>query len=152
DERIPRVDSAAWAADQRTLLYVTEDPVTKRHDKLFRHAIGTDTSDLVYTEPDDLFDLDVHRTRDGVFILLQIESKTSTETRCLPSTDPSSPLKIIIPREPDHEYDVEHRAGEFVIRTNKAAKNFRVVFAPVVDPSERNWRDLVRHRPDVKVE
>jgi oligopeptidase B len=41
------------------------------------------------------------------------------------------------PRAADHEYDVEHRGDQFYIRTNKGAKNFRVVTAPVSDPAER---------------
>src|SRR4029079_4544635 len=44
-----------------------------------------------------------------------------------------------------------HRDGRFYIRTNKAAKNFRIVTAPVDDPSEPQWRELIAHRPDVKV-
>jgi oligopeptidase B len=40
----------------------------------------------------------------------------------------------------------------FYIRTNKGAKNFRVVTAPVTDPAEKNWKEFVAHRPAVKVE
>jgi oligopeptidase B len=53
---------------------------------------------------------------------------------------------------PEHEYDVNHRDGLFYIRTNKGAKNFRIVTAPVSDPSEKNWKEFVAHRPAVKVE
>ena len=53
---------------------------------------------------------------------------------------------------PDHEYDVDHRGDLFYIRTNKGAKNFRVVTAPVTDPAEKNWKEFVAHRPAVKVE
>ncbi len=60
--------------------------------------------------------------------------------------------KIIVPRQPDHEYDVGHRGDLFYIRTNKGARNFRVVTAPVADPSEKNWKEFVAHRPDVKVD
>jgi protease II len=38
--RAERVTSAAWAADSRTLFYVTEDEVTKRSDRLWRHGFG----------------------------------------------------------------------------------------------------------------
>ena len=31
------------------------------------------------------------------------------------------------------------------------AKNFRVVTAPVSDPAEKNWKELVAHRPAVKI-
>ena len=36
-ESIARVTSVAWAADDRTLFYSTEDPTTKRADTVFRH-------------------------------------------------------------------------------------------------------------------
>ncbi len=58
----------------------------------------------------------------------------------------------MLPRQPDHEYDVDHRNGLFYIRSNKGAKNFRVVTAPVTDPSEKNWKEFVAHRPAVKIE
>ena len=38
--RVERVTSAAWAADNRTLFYVTEDEVTKRSNQLWRHVLG----------------------------------------------------------------------------------------------------------------
>jgi oligopeptidase B len=61
-------------------------------------------------------------------------------------------LKVILPRQPEHEYDVAHRGDLFYIRTNKGAKNFRIVTAPESDPSEKNWKEFVAHRPAVKVE
>src|SRR5205085_1651405 len=60
--------------------------------------------------------------------------------------------KVILPRQADHEYDVDHRGDLFYIRTNKGAKNFRVVTAPVSDPSEKNWKEFVAHRPAVKID
>lgn len=36
--RVERVTSAAWAMDNRTLFYVTEDEVTKRSNRLWRHV------------------------------------------------------------------------------------------------------------------
>jgi len=151
-ERIERVDDLAWATDNKTLFYVTEDAVTKRNDKFFRHVLGTDKYDLVYDEKDELFDIGVGRTRDKAVIVLQASSKTSTEVRYLPADSPGAEWKIILPRQADHEYDVDHRGNLFYIRTNKGATNFRVVTAPVSDPSEKNWKEFVAHRPAVKVE
>lgn len=42
-ESAERVDSVAWAADNKTLFYTTEDATTKRVDLLHRHVLGTDT-------------------------------------------------------------------------------------------------------------
>jgi oligopeptidase B len=151
-EKIERVDDLAWAADNKTIFYVTEDAVTKRNDKMFRHVLGTDKYELIYEEKDELFDIGVGRSRDQAMIGLDVVSKTSTEFRYIPANNPNAEWKVIIPRQPDHEYDVEHRGDLFYIRTNKGAKNFRVVTAPAADPSEKNWKELVAHRPAVKIE
>jgi oligopeptidase B len=151
-EKIERVNAVAWATDNKTFFYVTEDPVTKRSDKLFRHVLGNDKYDLIYDEKDELFDITVSRTRDKAMIILDVLSKTSTEVRYLPAEKPDAALKTLLARQPDHEYDADHRGGLFYIRTNKGAKNFRIVTAPVSDPSEANWKEFLAHRPAVKVE
>jgi oligopeptidase B len=151
-ENIERVDNVTWATDNKTIFYVTEDAVTKRSDKFFRHVLGSDKSDLVYEEKDELFDIGVSRSRDKAVILLGAFSKTSTDFRFIPANDPSATWKMIVTRQADHEYDVDHRGDLFYIRTNKGAKNFRVVTAPVSDPAEKNWKEFVAHRPAVKVE
>jgi len=151
-ERIERVDNIAWATDNKTIFYVTEDATTKRSDKFWRHVLGSDKDDLVYEEKDELFDIGVSRSRDKAVILLGAFSKTSTDFRFIPANDPNATWKIIVARQPDHEYDVDHRGALFYIRTNKGAKNFRVVTAPVADPSEKNWKEFVAHRPAVKIE
>jgi len=151
-EKIERVDSLAWATDNKTIFYVTEDAVTKRSDKFFRHVLGSDKNDLLYEEKDELFDIGTQRSRDKAVILLGAFSKTSTEFRYLPADNPSAEWKIIMPRQADHEYDVDHRGDLFYIRTNKGAKNFRVVTAPVSDPSEKNWKEFVAHRPAIKID
>src|SRR2546423_7875025 len=40
-ERIERVTSATWAADNRTLFYTIEDETTKRSHRLYRHVLGS---------------------------------------------------------------------------------------------------------------
>src|SRR6266478_4500257 len=151
-EKIERVDDLAWATDNKTLFYVTEDAVTKRNDKMFRHVLGSDKYEMLYEEKDELFDIGVDRSRDKAVITLGAFSKTSTEFRFIPADNPNAIWKTILPRQADHEYDVDHRGDLFYIRTNKGAKNFRVVTAPVADPSEKNWKDFIAHRPAVKIE
>src|SRR5437762_1685936 len=151
-DHMDRVDDVAWITDNKTIFYVTEDEVSKRNDKMWRHVLGTDKYELIYEEKDELFDIATGRTRDNAVIVMEAFSKTSTETRYIPADNPDAEWKTIIPRQPDHEYDVAHRGNLFYIRTNKGAKNFRVVTAPVSDPSEKNWKEFVAHRPAVKIE
>ncbi len=151
-ESFERVGSVMWATDNKTIFYSTEDAVTKRSDKFFRHVIKSDKSDLVFEDKDELFDVYGVRTRDKAKILIASGSKTSTEYLYIPADKPQRAPTVILPREADHEYSVDHRAGLFYIRTNQGAKNFRLVSAPVSDPGKANWKEIIAHRPAVKLD
>jgi oligopeptidase B len=150
-ENIERVGSVVWSTDNKTLFYTTEDPVSKRSDRFWRHVVGAGGSDLLYEEKDELFDIGAGRSRDRAIIFLASYAKTSTEFRYLPAAAPGAPLKTVLPRQPGHEYDVDHYRGQFYVTTNRNAKNFRVVTAPMDDPSEKNWTPFIDHNPAVKI-
>jgi oligopeptidase B len=141
-----RVTSLAWAADSATLLYVTEDPVTKRSDTLWRLPPGGKPV-RVYREPDELFRIEVGKTRDRRFLVLQVTSTDTWEARLLRADRPNGTFRAVLPREKGHKYEVDHRAGRLYIRTNKGARDFRIVSAPAADPSPRRWTPFVEHRP-----
>ncbi|HLA09333.1 MAG TPA: S9 family peptidase [Pyrinomonadaceae bacterium] len=151
-ERFERVGSVMWATDNKTIFLTTEDQVTKRSDKFFRHVLGTDKTDLIFEEKDELFDVFAGRSRDKAMIIIGSYAKTSSEFRYIPADQPTAQPKLILARQPEHEYDVDHHGGMFYIRTNKGAKNFRVVSAPVSDPTEKNWKEFIAHQPAIKVD
>jgi oligopeptidase B len=151
-DKIERVTSAEWAADNKTLFVVTEDDVTKRSDKFWRHDTNVNKTDLVYEEKDELYDLGVGRSRDDKMLFLTSFAKTMREVRYAPADNANAEWKIVLPREKDHEYSVDYDEGKFYITTNKGAVNFRVVSAPVSDPSEKNWKEFVAPNPKVKIE
>lgn len=151
-DRIERVTSLAWASDNKNVIVVTEDDVSKRSDKMWRHEVGTDKTDLVYEEKDVLFNLGTGRSRDKKIIVATSYAKTMRETRYINADQPASDWKVVLPREKDHEYAVDHYNGEFYITTNKGAENFRIVRAPVSDPSEKNWKDFVAYNPAIKID
>jgi oligopeptidase B len=151
-DTVERVDTVMWAQDNKTLFYVTEDAVTKRSDKFFRHVLGTDAYDLVYEDKDELYDLGAFRTRDKALIVVQSESKTTAEARYIPADQPMAAPRLVLPCEHDHKYFIDHRGGLLYIRTNKNAKNYRLVTAPMSDPRAQNWQEVVPHRPQVKLD
>ena len=150
-------DSLVWAADGRRLFYALEDDA-RRPWRFYRHALGEAEDALLYEERDERFDIGAYRSRSGRFVFLLSASHTTSEVRFLEANDPAGPLRLIAPREADHEYDVDHREDLFYIRTNGGdspgtrARNFRVAVAPVADPSRANWREIVPERPDVMIE
>ncbi|HEY2646128.1 MAG TPA: prolyl oligopeptidase family serine peptidase, partial [Candidatus Acidoferrales bacterium] len=101
---------------------------------------------------DELFDLGVGRSLDRKMIFLESQAKTSREYRYLAADDPTGQFKIVVPREEGHEYDVNHYEGQFYITTNKNAQNFRVVTAPISDPSEKNWKSFIDHNQKIKID
>jgi oligopeptidase B len=146
-----QVGSVAWASDGKTIFYTTEDRA-KRQYRLHRHALGSVLHDLVFEEPDELFRIGIHRTRSRAYLLLSIESHTTSEVRYLPADDPRGTWKIVAPRVHEREYEVDHRDDRFYVRVNDTGRNFRVVSAPVSDPGSANWTEIVPHRSDVMLE
>jgi oligopeptidase B len=151
-ENIERAGSMVWANDNKTLFFTTEDAVTKRSDKVWRHVVGTDKNDLVFEEKSELFDVGAGRSLDRKVIFIASYAKTSREFRYLAADNPTGTFKVVVPREDGHEYDVDHYEGQFYITTNKGAKNFKVVTAPMSDPSEKNWKPFIPHVPTLKIE
>jgi len=150
-DTVAKVSSVLWAADNRTLFYVTED-AAKRPYRLYRHVLGNKDDDLVYEERDELYRIFARRSHDKAYVFLTSASSTTTETRYLPSNKPTEAFRIILPRTKDHKYQVDHRSGLFYLLTNKDAKNSRLVTAPVAEPTPDHWKEMIRHRPSVLLE
>ena len=146
-----RVTSVTWAKDDKTLFYVTEDATTKRSNQLWRLELGG-KPELVFEEKDEMFGVGLGMTRDRKFLSIFISSTDTWETRFMPADQPKGAFKTVLPREKGHKYSVDHREGLFYIRTNKGAKNFRVVTAPAANPSPAHWKDFVPAQADVLVE
>ena len=73
----------------------------------------------------------------------------STEYRYLNANAPSGEFQVFLPREQDHEYDVDHYQDKFYISTNWEAQNFRLMETPVTDTRKESWREIIPHRDDV---
>ena len=147
--------SIAWAADNRTLLYVSKDPVTLLGDKVRKHTLGADVAKdpLVYEQTDKSFYTSVGTTKDEEYVLIHSSSTVSTETRVAKANDPELAFTVLIPRERDHEYEAQHLEGRWILRTNWQAKNFRIVEADADKVRDRGqWRDLIAHRSDAFVD
>jgi oligopeptidase B len=146
------VSSVAWGNDNRTLYYVTMDE-TKRSDKLWRHVLGGTAPDaLLYEEKDELFSIDVHKTRDEKYVVLTAESKDSSEQRVLDASRPNARLSTVFARRADIEYSLDHRRGQFYVRINDTARNFRVVRVDAGKPDLAQAVELVAPRPALMVE
>ena len=149
-----RASSAAWAADDKTLFYVVDHPTTKNPYRLYRHVLGKGGADeLLYEEKDEMFHVEVERSRSRGYIFLTSASHTTSEVRYLPADKPAEAFRVLLPREAGHEYYVKHHGERFYILTNeRGARNFKLVSAPVADPRRENWREVLAHRAGVMLD
>ena len=144
----------AWAHDDATFFYIRVDDAMRPH-QLWRHVVGTAAADdvLVYQEDDERFFLGVGVTKTERFLVLSADSKVTSEVRVLPADEPQGAFRVVQAREQGVEYHLEHHGDRFLIVTNAdGAENFKLVEAPVADPGRRNWREVVGHRGDVKLD
>ncbi|MDV3469792.1 S9 family peptidase [Stenotrophomonas sp. C3(2023)] len=154
DDVIPGTSGdVVWADDNRTVLYVENDPETLLTVRVKKHVLGTPVSQdvVVYEEKDDSFYMGLGRTRDDRFITIGVHSTVSSEERYAPASDPST-FTVLAPRQRDVEYGADHYNGRWVIRTNDGAKNFRIVTAPSNATSRAQWQDWIAHDDAVYIE
>ncbi|MDF3053705.1 MAG: oligopeptidase, partial [Geminicoccaceae bacterium] len=145
--------AVAWANDSRTLFYTMLDSA-RRPCRLYRHTVGNSQSadELVYFEVDESFFVEINRTRSRRFLLLDIASHSTSEVRYLSADEPDGSFQVVRTREPGIEYSVTHHAAHFFITTNDGAPNFRLMQAPVNNPSRENWTPVLPYRPAVKLD
>jgi oligopeptidase B len=144
-----------WAADNRTLLYVAKDPVTLLSVRVHKHRLGADaaTDPLVYEEKDHSYYMSVGKSRSEKFLFIALRNTQQSEWWYADAADPELRFKTVIPREANHEYQVDHLGSDFIIRTNWQAPNFRIVRTPIaISMNKTSWRDVVPHRADAYVQ
>jgi oligopeptidase B len=155
-DAVPNVEPAlAWANDNRTVLYVEKDPVTLLSERVKKHVLGAPAAQdaLVYEERDPSFYVGVTKSKSERYLFIGSESTLVSEWRYADAGDPELAFRPVLPREPRHEYQVEHLGDDFIIRTNWQAPNFRIVRAPLKSSADKRlWRDVVPHAAGVLVE
>jgi len=148
---IGKVADLAWAADNKTIFFVTEDEA-KRSNRFWRYTLGEAKPTLLYEEKDELFELEVRRSRDRQILFLGSGSSRTTEFRFLAADQPTGEWQVLAPRRNEVKYFPEHRGDLFYLRTNDGAKEFRIVTAPVSSPSVDHWKELIPGKPGLTIE
>jgi oligopeptidase B len=151
-------NNITWAGDNRTFLYIEKDPETLLGYKVRRGSIEPKSDPhaadpLVWEQNDESFYSQVYRTKDDRYLIIHTQSTVSSEAWFADAADPKLQFRVFLPRERDHEYQVEHANGQWIVRTNYQAKNFRIVAVKPGDEGDRpKWRDVVAHRDDAFVD
>lgn len=153
-DQVPEIGGGiVWGNDNKTLFYNIYNEALRSY-KILRHVLGYDIksdSDVFY-EKDEKFDCFVGKTHDERYVIIATGSRTTTENWYINADKPNESPRCIAPRKNEHEYSVEHHSGKFIIRTNDKAKNFRIMETSVEKLDMKNWKEVVPHRPKVKID
>jgi oligopeptidase B len=107
---------------------------------------------MLHHEEDQRFALEVSKTSSRAYILVNITSALTSEVRYLSADAPRGRFRTVLRRVQEVQYDLTHHGESFFIRTNDGAKTFRVVQAPVANPSRARWKELIPARDAVTIE
>ncbi len=146
--------NGVWAEDGKTFLYVRQDPQTLRAFQVWRHELGTDPARdaLVFQEDDETFDVSVGKTKSRRFLTIASSQTLASEVRYIEAATPGGVWRVFAPRQRGHEYDLDHVADRWVIRSNLDARNFRLLTCAEGATATTAWRELIPHRADVLLE
>lgn len=156
EDKIEKVTgTAVWANDNRTVFYSSQDEVTLRSDKVFKHKLGTKQADdtLVYFEKDDTYNVEVAKSKSRKYLAIESGSTLTTEYRILNADTPDGKFEIFQKRKRGVEYSINHYKDSFYILTNKDdAENFKLMKTLETATSQENWTEIIAHREDVLLE
>ena len=140
--------NVAWANDDKTLLYGRQDPNTLRSYQIYKHVLGTDPvkDQLLYEEKDQTLSCYVFKTRSKKYFIISSGRTDASEDRFLEADHGAGKITLIEPLQKEVQYGADHLNGKFYIRTNLAAKNYRLVETTPDKPGKENWKDVIPHR------
>lgn len=143
---------AAWASDNKTFFYTSNNPVTLLSEKIFRHTLGTESKNDVdvYKEKDPSNYIFVTKSKNSKYIIIYSMATLSSEIRLIKAANPTDTFTVFQPRIKNVIYDLSILDNKFLIRTNKdGAKNFKLMECPLDKTAAENWKEIIPNRSDV---
>ncbi|XP_038692383.1 dipeptidyl aminopeptidase BI [Tripterygium wilfordii] len=150
--QVDGVVSLAWAQDGNTLFYTISDENQRPH-RVLCTRLGQDVAFQVpvFVEDDSRFCVDITNTKDGKFITVNSNSRTSSEVYVIDATNPQDGLRRIRKRVSGVQYFLEHHHGLFYILTNAplngnkewSGGNYYLARCQVEDIQSASWQTMI---------
>ena len=134
-----------WSNDSEHVFYTKIDDTHRPH-QVWLHNITQDSQldQLKFHEPDESFFLDISKTKDDKYILLNIGSQVTSEVHYLSADTPDKEFTLFAKREHGVEYQVGHLNNKFHILTNAfGAVNFQWMKTDPTSTQKQYWREVI---------
>ena len=122
-----------------------------RQDKIMFHKLGDDSENdkLIYHEKNPILNVGISKSSSKKYLFVNISGHDSNEAHYIKMTDNNFDLHLIQAQREKIEYDVDHGEGdEFYIHVNDTSAQFRIVKAPINNPSADHWSDYINANDD----
>uniref|UniRef100_A0A4W3H1U1 Peptidase S9A N-terminal domain-containing protein n=1 Tax=Callorhinchus milii TaxID=7868 RepID=A0A4W3H1U1_CALMI len=143
--------TAEWGTDD-VLFYTIAEKL--KSQQVFRLLLASNavTPEVVYREKDPRFFVEVISTKDGRFVTVNSNSKSSSEVWLIDCSQPLGQLQIVQERVPGIIYHVEHWGNQLYILTNwGATKEYQLVKTPLSSPGIESWQTVSAVRERAKL-
>ncbi|XP_013908411.1 PREDICTED: prolyl endopeptidase-like [Thamnophis sirtalis] len=146
---IPNAFSFEWATHE--LLFYTIQKNLQCHT-VYLSDFNKKHSELVYTESDARYFVDLYRTKDKHFITINSNSKTTSEVWLVDCHHPFKSPVLVQKRTKNIIYHVEHRNNELYIPTTYGNPvGYKLMKAPVGSCGLENWQPIYTVKENTKL-
>ena len=134
---------AVWSLDGKYLFYTRMDESWRPH-QVWRHEVGTTTAEdhLVFEERDERFWMEIGSSRDDAWVIIQVGSKLTSEVLLLDAAAPLGEPRVVAPRRPGVEYEIEPAGDRLLIVHNANHPDFELAQAPLDATGPEQWSSL----------
>ncbi|MGQ0849264.1 MAG: S9 family peptidase [Actinomycetota bacterium] len=140
----------AWSTDQEFFFYTTLDQAHRPY-RVWRHRLGSAQADdvMVFQEDDERFFVELGASRDHRYVLIHVESSTTSEVLHIECARPRTRAMVLIPRHPGVRYSAQPHHGAWLVVTDDHAPNGRLI--SIAQEDRDDVRELIPHDPAHKV-
>ncbi|XP_014806535.1 PREDICTED: prolyl endopeptidase-like isoform X2 [Calidris pugnax] len=136
---IPSVFSFEWATND--ILYYTSLKNLRCQNVFMTTFTHQKHTELVYTEQDARFFVDIHCTKDRRFLTINSNSKTTSEVWLVDCRHPFKLPALVQARTKGLIYHIEHRNDElYILTTYGEPAEYKLMKAPVTSSGMENWQ------------
>ena len=154
DAGVDRVASSfEWLADSQSFLFTMLDE-NFRPRFVYRSQLGDKITEIkqVFEEKDPGFFIWLDESEDRKFKFICLHGNNSSESWYSENSSQDLKFEVIEGRSPDHEYDVTHLDGKFIILSNWKADNFAIYESEVGKVEREKWDLWQEYDPKVLTE
>ncbi|QJC21154.1 S9 family peptidase [Arcanobacterium buesumense] len=137
----------AWSADSTRVFYTRNNEAWRSY-QVWMHTVGSSADDdvLLYQDDDELFEVGIDQSRDGRWLIVQSESRLTSEVRLFATHDPAENF-VVCPRQTGMYYTVEPAGACLLIIHNRDNVDFDLAVASLGSTTPDSWQPIYCAQP-----